>query len=798
MVSVWCGNCARARLLKPHAGTGTQSGTKKIGNEMSDIEIEIDGKPLKAKPNSMVIQVADEAGIYIPRFCYHKHLSIAANCRMCLVEVEKSPKTLPACATPVTPGMKVFTKSPKALAAQKSVMEFLLINHPLDCPICDQGGECELQDLSMGFGSAESFYTFGKRSVKDQDIGPLISTEMTRCIQCTRCVRFGDEIAGMRELGAVDRGEDMEISTYVEKAMRSEVSGNIIDLCPVGALTSKPFRFTARPWELNQYPTIAAHDCVGSNVYAHTRSGKVMRMVPHENMSINQTWLSDRDRFSYESLYHTDRLEKPLIRIEDQWKETDWETALEVAAAKIRAVITAAGAEQMGALASPNSTLEEFYLLQKLMRQLGSSNIDHRLRQIDFADQHAMPFFPGMNASLDDIEKSDVILLVGSHIQKEQPLIGLRVRQAVRNGARVVSLNMMDYDFNFEIHTKKIVSPHQFVETLMNMTKSLSEYKDKKVTVLVGIQAFNHPEASSIRTLARQIAETCNGTLGFLTEGANAAGAWIAGAIPHRAEAFKKIEQPGLDANAMWQNPRKAYVLLNVEPELDCADAPLALSALEQAECVVSLSLYKNPILMQYAHVILPIASFTETAGTFLNVTGQWQRFNGVASPVGEARPAWKILRVLGNLLHCEGFDYQTAHEIHDELKILTQQAENTLHSAAVFEEIKNIAPKNKISRIGEIPVYAGDSMQRRAKSLQATQDIIQGNLVAVRLHPDTANALDVKEADIVTAHQGVHRVRLPVLIDERVPPEAAYIAGGILATNELSELYGPIEIHKT
>jgi NADH-quinone oxidoreductase subunit G len=770
-----------------------------VGISMSDIEIEIDGKPLKAKPNSMVIQVADEAGIYIPRFCYHKHLSIAANCRMCLVEVEKVPKALPACATPVTPGMKVFTRSPKALAAQKAVMEFLLINHPLDCPICDQGGECELQDLSMGYGSADSFYTFGKRSVKDENLGPLIATEMTRCIQCTRCVRFGDEIAGMRELGATDRGEEMEIGTYVAKAMHSEVSGNIIDLCPVGALTSKPFRFTARAWELNQYPTIAPHDCIGSNVYAHTRSGTVMRVVPHENMAINQTWISDRDRFSYEGLYHPDRLEKPMVRVEGQWQETDWQTALEIAVAKLRSIITAESAEQIAALASPNSTIEEFYLLQKLMRQLGSSNIDHRLRQTDFSDQQNMPLFPGFNASLDAIEKADIIFLIGSHIQKEQPIAGLRVRQAVQKGARVIAMNMMDYDFNFKVSAKKIIAPHQFVESLTELAKSLSEsneeYQNKKVCVLVGIQSFHHPKAAAIRTLAQQIANTCHGTLGFLTEGANSSGAWIAGAIPHRAAAAKKVEHVGLDAYAMWKNPRKAYVLLNVEPELDCANAPLALNALEQADCVVSLTMYKNPVLMQYAHVILPITPFTETAGTFVNVTGEWQRFNGIATPVGEARPAWKVLRVLGNLFHCEGFDYQTAHDIHDELKIMVGQAE--LPKATTLVSSEGTKVNGKLSRIGEIPIYAGDSLQRRAKSLQATQAIIQENLVAVRLHSETAKELKVNEADVVIAIQGSHRVKLPVLIDERVPVNAAYIAGGILATHNLCELYGSIEIQK-
>jgi len=773
---------------------------------MSDIEIEIDGKPLKAKPNTMVIQVADEAGIYIPRFCYHKHLSIAANCRMCLVEVEKSPKTLPACATPVMPGMKIFTRSPKALAAQKAVMEFLLINHPLDCPICDQGGECELQDLSMGFGSADSFYTFGKRAVADENLGPLIATEMTRCIQCTRCVRFGDEIAGLRELGATGRGENMEIGTYVGHAMRSEISGNIIDLCPVGALTSKPFRFTARAWELNQYPTIAPHDCIGSNMYAHTRNGKVMRMVPRENKTLNQTWISDRDRFSYEGLNQDDRLEKPMIRVDDQWQETDWQTALEVAVKGLQSVITVAGAEQIGALASPNSTLEEFYLLQKLLRQLGSSNIDHRLRQVDFSDQQDMPLFPGLNSAVADIEDCDAILLIGANTQKEQPMAALRIRQASRKGARIAAVNMMDYRFHFPLTAKKIAAPHHFTHALAGVLKALVEGDNdqaiakllrhgKKVCVLLGAQAFNHPEAAELRALAQGIAKECGATLGFLTEGGNAAGAWLAGAIPHRGAAGKPAPYPGLDANAMWENPRKAYVLLNVEPELDCANAPLAQTALMQAEFVVSLTMYKNPVLAQYANVILPVTPFTETAGTFVNAAGDWQKFNGVVQPLGEARPAWKVLRVLGNLFHCEGFDYQTAHEISEELKTLLD-ASNSKRD--YVHPIGTIQPsKIHISRIGEIPLYAGDSVQRRAKALQATQPLIEGSLIAVRLHPETAKQLQLKDSEMVTVSQRDGRVRLPVVVDERVPLYAAYVAGGILAASDLGELYGPIEIHK-
>lgn len=787
---------------------------------MSDIEIEIDGKPLTAKPNSMVIQVADEAGIYIPRFCYHKHLSIAANCRMCLVEVEKSPKALPACATPVMPGMKIFTKSPKALAAQRAVMEFLLINHPLDCPICDQGGECELQDLSMGYGTADSFYSFGKRSVEDQDIGPLIETEMTRCIQCTRCVRFGDEIAGLRELGATGRGEDMEIGTYVQKAMQSEVSGNIIDICPVGALTSKPFRFTARAWELNQYPTVAAHDCLGSNIYAHTRRGQVMRIVPRENDAINQTWISDRDRFGYEGLYHADRIEKPMIRVDNKWLETDWQTALEFALKGLQHFISTSNVDAIGALASPNSTLEEFYLFQKLIRQIGSPNIDHRLRQVDFSDQQDMPLFPGLSSTLADIDDSDVILLIGSNIQKEQPSAALRVRKASLKGARVMAINMMDYRFHFNVHAKKIAAPHQFTHALAGVAKVLqgedsvltdiavtAEDKaiakvlqnGKKITVLVGAHAFNHPAAADIRSLAQFITTACNGTLGFLTEGANAAGAWLAGVVPHRLSCGEKASQIGLDAEAMWKDLRKAYVLLNVEPDLDCANSAAAQKALHKAEFVVSLAVFKNPLLLKYANVMLPVTPFTETSGTFVNVTGEWQKFKGIAPPFGESRPAWKVLRVLGNLFHGEGFDYKSTKEIADELK--TRLESEGGKRASVYKphhgkKLKTSA--DTLSRIGEIPIYAGDSLLRRAKALQATQPIIEGDLATVRLHSHTAKELKLIAAESVTVIQNDNRVDLPVAIDDRVPLHAAYIAGGIDATHQLSELFGPIEIQKS
>lgn len=766
---------------------------------MADIEIEIDGKTLQAEPGAMVIQVADAAGIYIPRFCYHKHLSIAANCRMCLVEVEKSPKALPACATPVMPGMKVFTRSAKAIAAQKAVMEFLLINHPLDCPICDQGGECELQDLSMGYGSAESNYCEGKRSVKDKDIGPLIATEMTRCIQCTRCVRFGDEVAGFRELGATGRGEDMEIGTYVQHALKSEVSGNVIDVCPVGALTSKPYRFTARAWELQQHRSIAAHDCLGSNINVHTRNGKVMRVVPRENNEINLTWISDRDRYSYEGLYHPDRLEKPLMRVEGTWKEVDWQTALEYATEGLQKVLNTHGADQLAALASPNSTLEEFYLLQKLMRGVGSNNVDHRLRQTDFSDQENMSLFPGLNRPIAALDHCDVIVLIGANLQKEQPLASIRVRKAALKGAKVIALNMLDYDFHFKVAAKKIVAPQHLVSALTNIAEGKDQNisdiikSGKSVCVLMGAQAINHEQSSELHALAQQIASQVNGTCGFLTEGANAAGAWLAGAVPHRSVAGKSVTS-GLNAQTMWSDARKGYVLLNVEPDLDCSNPIAATNALENADFVLALTMFKNPVLEQFADLILPVGPFTETSGTFVNAEGRWQSFKGVATAVGESRPAWKVLRVLGNFLHCEGFDFKTSEEVRNEIQAAVDAAPAITHNSKFT---KKQIDTNALYRIGEIALYSGDSLVRRGKALQATQPIIDGNLNVVRMHTRTAEKLHLKATEPVIVKQHEGRVRLPVMFDDRVPENAVYILGGIPATSGLSQLFGPVEIHK-
>lgn len=782
---------------------------------MADIEIEIDGRKLAAKPNQTLIQVADEAGIYIPRFCYHKNLSIPANCRMCLVEIEKMPKVMPACSTPVAPGMKVFTKSQKTLTAQRAVMEFLLINHPLDCPICDQGGECELQDLSMGYGSAWSHYRESKRAVPDQDLGPLIATEMTRCIYCTRCVRFGDEVGGLRELGAIGRGEFTEIATYIKHAIQSEVSGNIIDLCPVGALTSKPFRFTARAWELDQFPGISPHDCIGSNLNIHTRYGKVMRVVSRENPLMNGTWIADRDRFSYTGLYHLDRLEEPIAKIEGEWRTVEWGEAFQILAQGLQESIAEFGVDKIGALASPNATLEEFYLLQKIMRGLGSPHIDHRLREVDTRDEASFPLFPGMAMPLADLEGCDAIFLIGSNIQKEQPMASVLVRKAFLKGTEIFAINPCDYRFGFDVKTKQIIAPQHWVSALAKIAKALNvslmqdiivdeEAKQiaqqlsgkKKVIFLLGALALHHPKASTLRFLVQQIAEATKGELGLLTDGANTAGGWVAGAIPHRHAGGASINHVGLNAAAMLEKPRKAYLLLNVEPDLDCANANHAIMALKQAHFVAALSIYRNPILESYANLILPMTPYTETSGTFINVNGEWQSFAGVAKPYSASRPAWKILRVLGNFLDLQGFDYESSDEVKHEVKAWVDKKQLTPHPYALSDELTS--RQNQLTRIGEVPIYALDSLVRRATPLQQTQAIMEGDVSVLRVHPETAKQYGLQNNDVVHVSQkSSAAVQLPLIFDMRVAQEALWIAGGIPATSDLGDLMGAVEIRR-
>jgi len=780
------------------------------------VNIEVNGIPLKARKGAMLIEVTDAAGIPIPRFCYHKKLSIAANCRMCLVEVERAPKPLPACATPVMEGMKVYTESPKAIAAQKGTMEFLLINHPLDCPICDQGGECELQDVALGYGGDVSRFAERKRVVKDKDIGPLVATDMTRCIHCTRCVRFGEEIAGLREMGATGRGENVEIGTYVSKAVASELSGNIIDLCPVGALTAKPSRYKGRSWEYVQHAGIAPHDSVGSNIFIHTLRGQVMRVVPRENEQVNETWLSDRDRFSYEGIYSDDRLSKPLLG----GVESEWENALEAAASGLKAVIARHGADAVGFLASPTATVEELYLAQKLARGLGVNNIDHRLRQADFSDQDTASAFPWLGQSLDALERTGAALLIGSNVRMEQPLVGHRLRKAALAGGQVMFINPRDFDFRFPVAAKIIADPAGIVTALASVAQAVAELKGEVLpaalaplalfvpsdtartmaahlinnaaaTVLLGNLAVAHPAYAQLRALAVFIARCSGATLGYLPEAANSAGGWLAGALPHRLPGAKPAPRAGLDAQAMLANPRKAYVLVGIEPELDCWDGAAALNALQGAELVVVLSPYASAVTKRYARVILPVATFAETSGTYVNAEGSWQSFTGASRPFGEARPAWKVLRVLGNLCGLQGFEYLGSEDVLAEARSACAQVKPDNMTATLDKPLAPLQTTG-LQRVADVPIYAVDALVRRARALQSSP---LAQPAEVRLHPEVAAELGVVGREQVQVSRNGVAVDLPLVLDESLPKGCAWIPAGLNASVALGPSVGPVVI---
>lgn len=708
------------------------------------VNIEVDGKPIEARKGQMVMQVTDRIGAYIPRFCYHEKLSIAANCRMCLVEIEKAPKPMPACATPVTEGMKIFTKSPKAIAAQKATMEFLLINHPLDCPICDQGGECELQDLAMGYGRDVSRYQDGKRVVKDKDIGPLVSTDMTRCIHCTRCVRFSDEITGMQELGTIGRAEDMKISMYVEASIDHELSANIIDLCPVGALNNKPYRYSARAWEMSQHEAVAPHDCVGSNMYAHVLRGTVKRIVPRANESINETWLSDRDRFSYEGIYSSDRLQRPQIRENGNWREIDWEDALDRAADALRG----ASADKIGILASPSATLEEAHLLVRLAGHLKTANIDHRLGRRDFSDQDNDPVYPWLGCDIADIEKQAAVFVAGSNIRREAPILAHRLRKASLAGSKISFASSARHEYFFDvdtyIHGAGLVEllagvavasagSKKLPSTVANLCKNVEASDDQERIarslsesddglVLLGNIAARHNAYSAVRALAACIADLTGAKFGNLSDGANAAGAHLAGLLPHRTQGGQARDAVGLDAGSMLDANLDVVLLLNVEPDADLIATEAAVDKLGKQKFVVALSPFESEALRASADLLLPIGTFAETSGTFVNVAGTWQSFAGIASPVGEARPAWKVLRVLGNLLGVPGFEYMTSEDVRDEIagQLGDVTPNNELSSEANVSAPNGAdAPDLEI----DIPLYSIDGLVRRAPALQMTPE---------------------------------------------------------------------------
>ena len=689
------------------------------------VKVEINGQVIEAHEGDMLIDVADDAQISIPRFCYHKKLSIAANCRMCLVEVEGAWKPLPACATPVTDGMKVHTNSPKAKAAQKSVMEFLLINHPLDCPICDQGGECELQDVSMDYGDDVSRYAEAKRVVSDRNAGSLIATDMTRCIHCTRCVRFGQEVAGMKELGATGRSEWMEIGTYIEKSVTSEMSGNMIDLCPVGALTSKPYRYTARPWELKAHRSIAAHDSMGSHITVHSKNNKVMRVVPRENESINEVWLSDRDRFSYEATNAEDRLTQPMIKENGQWRAVDWEEALTFAVNGLQNVLN--DSKEVGVLASANSTLEELHLLQKLARELGIETIDHRHRQSDFSTDTAGYNAPSLAIEVADVEKQKAILLVGSYLRKEIPILNHRIRKAVGAGAKAFAINPMAFNFNYDITTSGVengivaelagvakaagddsawladVNPTESQVAIANALKA-----EDNAAIMLGQISQMHADFAVINKLAASIAKNTGASLSVIPMAANEVGAHLVNFLP--GNGAKNSAQ-------MIAGGMKAFVNLNIEPELDFTDKQAAMAAMLNAEFVVNMSAFDSEAQREYADVLLPVATSFETAGTFVNANGLKQSFKMSVEPQGEAKAAWKILRVLGNMFDIAGFDYTHSNEV------LSEVLDNTT-ATVDFDSVDVSLPQaNNDGQLHLLSPYEVDAMVRRAPSLQATPD---------------------------------------------------------------------------
>ena len=801
------------------------------------VNIEIDGKQVSVPKGSTIMDGAKQIGVYIPHFCYHKKLSIAANCRMCLVQVEKAPKPLPACATPVMDGMKVYTHSQQAVTAQKGVMEFLLINHPLDCPICDQGGECQLQDLAVGYGASGSRYTEAKRVVVNKNLGPLISTDMTRCIHCTRCVRFGQEIAGIMELGMAGRGEHSEILAFVGKTIDSELSGNVIDLCPVGALVSKPFRYSARTWELSRRKSISPHCGLGSNLVVQVKQNRVMRVLPRDNDAINECWLSDKDRFSYEGLNSEDRLTRPMIKREGQWFECDWQEALEFTAHSLQTVKQRHGAKSLAALGSAHSTSEELYLLQKMIRAMGSGNIDHRLRQSDFRADKNMLGVPWLGTSIADISQLKSVLIIGSTLRKDHPLIAQRMRQAVKNGMKLNIVNPVDDDLLVKVAHKAIISPVSITRVLAEILKAAAEIKGTELTdelkqlvnsinipstanafaiasslienvpaaIYLGNISQHHPDYSIIGLLADLIAQITGASYGVLGESANSVGAYLAGAIPEISAisiaAKLNDTASGLTAAQMLQSDDdlakekcKAFILMNVEPEFDTYDSYQALKTIQSSEFVVSLTAYKGNG-KDYADVLLPITPFTETSGTYVNTEGKVQSFNGVVSPLGEARPAWKVLRVLANLLELEKFDYETAEQVREEIFPADVEINQYLNNKSKrYDTAIAINESHHIQRIGEIPIYQADPIVRRAESLQATHDAAQPKawMPAAMLEK-----LGITAGDQVRIKQGEGFVQLEAAQDEKLPVNCVRIAGAHPKTIALGALFGEIVLEK-
>jgi len=755
------------------------------------LDIEIDGKALQVPEGSTIIEAAHQLGTYIPHFCYHKKLSIAANCRMCLVQVEKAPKPMPACATPVANGMKVFTHSEQAVAAQKSVMEFLLINHPLDCPICDRGGECQLQDLAVGYGDSASRYQEEKRVVVNKNLGPLIATDMTRCIHCSRCVRFTQEIAGLMELGQAGRGEHAEIMSFLGQTVDSELSGNVIDLCPVGALTSKPFRFAARTWELARRRSVAPHDGLGSPLVVQTKHDKVLRVLPLDKEDINECWISDRDRFSYEGLNSAERLTKPMLKQGGSWREVEWNQALDYVAHAFKDIAKGQGAAALGALLSPHATLEELFLAQKLARGLGSDNIDFRLRRTDFSADGKRAGSPWLGMKIADINELDRVLLVGSFLRKDQPLLAHRLRQAAKRGAQVSVIHAADDDLLLAIYAKAIVLPSQLPQLLAEVVKAVAQAKGvhvdaaiaalnvgeqaksiaeslasgTKAAIFLGNFAEQHPHAATLQQLAQQLATLTGARFGFLGAASNSVGGYIAKATPQAG---------GLNAATMLDEPRQGYLVLHAEPELDCANPQRAVAALKAAATVVVMSAFKSTAALDYADVLLPVAPFSETSGSFVNTEGRVQSFNAVTKPLGETRPAWKVLRVLGNLLDLPGFAYDSSEDVRSEA--LGAQPEFV---AGLDNAVAGVAPKLDIGtanleRVADVPIYFADALVRRSPSLAKTRDAA---VPTARMNAATLQRLGLSAGGKVKVTQGAGNAVLEAALDPRLPDGAVRVA---------------------
>jgi NADH-quinone oxidoreductase subunit G len=764
------------------------------------VNIEIDGKAMQVPKGSMIIQAADKIGVKIPRFCYHDKLPIAANCRMCLVEVEKAPKPQPACATPVMEGMKIHTQSQRSLSAQRNVMEFLLINHPLDCPICDQGGECELQDVAMGYGRSVSRFTEDKRVVADEDLGPLVATEMTRCIHCTRCVRFMDEIAGTTELGGMGRGETLEIGTYIGRAIKTELSGNIIDVCPVGALTNKVFRFRARPWELTARASIGYHDSLHSNLYIHTRRGEAMRVVPKDNEAINESWLSDRDRFSHEALNHPDRALKPKIKKNGAWVEVDWASAIAFTKDALKGVIAKHSSQEIGTLVGPMASAEDYLLFSRLTRGLGSNNIDHRVRQLDFSDDASRTLAPRFEQPLADIEKARSILLFGANPRMDAPILGHKVRKANKRGARVFAVNPADFDFHFTVEQKLIGNAVNHVSHALALTKAAGELntmampeelaalmgqalssETAKVIVeslkaaqpsrlIFGEHAARHPQAALLRACAVFVAKATGASFDEIADGSNSAAAWQMGALPHRIQGGTAVAATGLNARQMLEKPLKAYVLSGLEIN-DLTLGAQALESIAKAECVIAFSHFHSPSVDTLAHVIFPIALPPECEGTYVNTEGTVQCLSPGLKTPGDARATWRVLRVLGEELGLTGFGFNDFGELHADVQSALATNETKPSTTKLHVAPRSAERGLVVSALGSI--YTVDSVVRRAKALQATPIAATD---AIKLHPEDALGIGVSQG--ATLYIG--SAALAVDVDKATPKGGFIVSLGL------------------